>query len=159
MKVIDLLNKIANNEEVPEEIIYEEYHLSWDNGDKDYYCEEYGNLFEYLFSEYRTNEALNFEVETPDKEIKPLTKKDLETLGYACGEIKKCIERGFNKSLNNEPLEEDDEDILLIPDDELWQFNIKEKMLDLDKLNYNFKVLREKINEIAKGINEIREKK
>ena len=89
MKVIYLLNKIANGEKVPKEIIYDGYHYSWDNGDKDYYCEEYGNLFEYLFSEYQTNESLNFEIETLDEEKKPLTKKDLETLGYACGEIKK----------------------------------------------------------------------
>lgn len=52
---------------------------------------------------------LNYEVEILDNEEKekPLTKKDVEALGYACGEIKKCFENGWNKSLNNKPFEED----------------------------------------------------
>jgi hypothetical protein len=54
-------------------------------------------------------EFCNSEVEILDNEEKekPLTKKDVEALGYACGEIKKCFENGWNKSLNNKPFEED----------------------------------------------------
>ena len=156
MKVIDLLNKIANGEEVPKEIIYDGYYYSWDNCDKDYYCEEYGNLFEYLFSEYQTNNVLNFEIETLDKEVKPITKKDLETLGYACGEIKKSIEKGFNKSLNNELLEDDDKDIPLIPDDELIILK-QSKTVDMQyAIDFNFRVVEEKINQVVEEFNEYR---
>ena len=157
MKVIDLLNKIANDEEVPKEISYNEYYLHYDSEDKDYYCEEYGNLFEFLFS--RTTDALNTEIKVLDekKEVKPITKKDLETLGYACGEIKRCFEKGWNKSLNNEPLEDDDKDIPLIPDDELYSvFDSKEGINKNKRIDYNFKVLKEKINQVVKEFNEYR---
>lgn len=63
----ELLGKIKDGN-VPKEIEYEGYLLSWDNVDKDYYCEEYGNLFEYLFREFQTTELLNFKVEILEKE-------------------------------------------------------------------------------------------
>ena len=63
MKVIDLLNKIANGEEAPKHIKYKGWLFSFDRQPCDYYCEEYGNLFEYLINEKRTIEFLNDEVE------------------------------------------------------------------------------------------------
>lgn len=62
IKVIDLLNKIANGE-IPKEIKYNNYFLSWDDVDKDYYCEHYGNLFTYLFSNDQTTVVLDYEIE------------------------------------------------------------------------------------------------
>lgn len=58
----ELLGMIKDGK-APKKIEYEGYLLSWDNVDKDYYCEEYGNLFEYLFCEFQTTELLNFTVE------------------------------------------------------------------------------------------------
>lgn len=52
--------------------------------------------------------------------------------------------------------EEDEKDIPLIPDDGLYEFNMKDKLLDLDNLNYNFKVLKEKINQVVEEFNEYR---
>ena len=63
MKVIDLLNAIANEEEVPKEIKYNACLFAFERQSQDYYCEEYGNLFEYLINEHRTGEFLNDEVE------------------------------------------------------------------------------------------------
>ena len=152
MKVIDLLNKIANGEVIPKKIKVNDNAYHYDIDDCDYYADNGKATLEeniYLHNAYIW---LNLEVEDLDnEEVKPLTKKDLETLGYACGEIKKCIEKGFNKSLDNEPLEDDDKDIPLIPDDELYVFKG-----DSRELNYNFKVLQEKINQVVKEFNEYR---
>ena len=47
------------------------------------------------------------EIIEEEKKTKPLTKKDIEALGYACGEIQKCFTNGWTKSLENKPLEEE----------------------------------------------------
>jgi len=41
------------------------------------------------------------------QEPKPITKKDLEALGYVFGEMKKALQNGWDKSLNNELFKED----------------------------------------------------
>ena len=66
MKVIDLLNKIANGEEVPKRIIYDKS-TYWYNGlEKDYYkytTKDFDDEdIEYLF-DYKITEILNDEVE------------------------------------------------------------------------------------------------
>lgn len=119
IKIIDLLCLISNGEELPKEIKYKDYIFSWDNIDEDYYCEEYGNLFEYLFSKFPTNNILNIEVEILD--------------------------------------DEEDKDIPLIPDDELYELQEENIMLtDEYRIDYNFKVLKEKINQVVKEFNEYR---
>ncbi len=69
INIYELLGMIKDGK-APKEIEYEGYLLSWDNVDKDYYCEEYGNLFEYLFCEFQTIELLNFKVEIQEAEKK-----------------------------------------------------------------------------------------
>lgn len=55
----------------------------------------------------KINDLLDY-LESKEKEqVKPLTKKDIEALGYVCGEIKKCFTNGWTKSLENKPLEEE----------------------------------------------------
>lgn len=66
MKIIDLLNKIAKNEEVPKKICYEEYIWTW-NG------ETYDNreqcLFEdYIDKKYVITDVLNDEIEIIEQE-------------------------------------------------------------------------------------------
>lgn len=53
--------------------------------------------------------------------------------------------------LNSEITFEEDKDIPLIPEDELYVFKG-----DSRELNYNFKVLREKINQVVEEFNEYR---
>lgn len=61
ISIYELLKLIKENK-APKEIEYDGYLLSWDNADKDYYCEEYGNLLEYLFGEYQTTRVLDITV-------------------------------------------------------------------------------------------------
>ena len=64
------------------------------------------------FEDYMENSLINSLNDTVEileeekKETKPLTKKDIEALGYVCGEIQKCFTNGWTKSLENKPLEE-----------------------------------------------------
>jgi len=74
--IYELLGMIKDGK-APIEIKYNDYLLSWDNVDKDYYCEEYGNLFEYLFCEFQTIELLNFTVEILEEENKIPEKLDI----------------------------------------------------------------------------------
>ena len=70
MKVIDLLNKIANGEEVPKNIKVDDKYYKWCNSMKDY---EEENSYKYLVEELETEE-LNNEVEIieEDKKIRKL---------------------------------------------------------------------------------------
>ena len=40
IKIIELLNKIANGEEIPRHIKYEYYQYDWSNNSRDYICED-----------------------------------------------------------------------------------------------------------------------
>lgn len=153
MKIIELLVKLANGEEVPKDVMYENCLFSWDNEDKDYYCEDYGNLFEYLFYEFQTNEVLNKRVDIVDISIIEKQKVFNHDEDNFTG-IK--MYKDGNEIISMDYSVEEDKDIPLIPDDELHEFNMKEKTLDLDKLNYNFKVLEQKINQVVKEFNEYR---
>ena len=59
---------LVKDGKAPKEIKYNNYLLSFDDIDKDYYCEFYGNLFEYLFTNIKTTDLLNDEVEILDDE-------------------------------------------------------------------------------------------
>ena len=143
MKIIDLLNKIANGEEVP-------MLIKW-NDDEWYYMnnisKNYSNDKEDLFS-IIDGTNLNDEVEILEeekKEIKPLTKKDVEALGYACGEIQKCFKNGWNKSLENKPLEEEKkipEKLEYYDDSIAWVIDNVGQLSDVDK------VIIDKLNEV-----------
>ena len=57
-------------------------------------------------------------------------------------------------NLEIEILDEEDKDIPLIPDDELYSvFDDKERINKNKRIDYNFKVLKEKINQIAEELN------
>ena len=74
MKVIDLLNKIANNEEVPKEIRFKGELCSFDNEDKDYYCREYGYIVWYLIDNGNAmNKVLDTELDIIEE--KPISLK------------------------------------------------------------------------------------
>lgn len=109
IKIIELLSKIANDEEVPK---YVEYKDRIDNRFKKMMvCKE--NLI------YKLDQL---EIELND-EVKIID-------------------------------DEEDKDIPLIPDDEL--FTTEENVLTIQEIDYNFKVLKEKINQVVKEFNEYR---
>lgn len=107
MKIIDLLNKIANGEEVPKRIKYcDNVYRKCDIGN-DYFSDAFYQCF---FKDICDLSILNDEVEMLDNE--------------------------------------EDKDIPLIPDDELYMFKGDSK-----ELNYNFRVLQGKINEVVEELN------
>lgn len=115
MKIIDLLNMIANDEEVPKYVSY--YNMKKENPDTMYVCKE--NII------YKLD---NLEVQLNSRVVE-IT--DLE----------------FNDGLE------------LIPEDELQQMEGLDKKKHNIALDWNFRVLKDKINELVKEINEIRKNK
>lgn len=63
IKVIDLLNKIVNDEEVPKKIHYLMYDYKYDDEWRFYYRKNYDNVFYSLFDDYNVINSLNDEVE------------------------------------------------------------------------------------------------
>ena len=68
IKIIDLFKKIANGEETPYKIIYNNVEYTYEYDVQDYWEEEYNYLFEKLFCENETKIALEIEVEILDEE-------------------------------------------------------------------------------------------
>lgn len=88
MKVIDLLNKIANDKEVPKKFIYNEHEFYLNEGvyKYTYKCDELNVLFE----EYVILENLNEEIEIiEEKEIEKLDRFTTEHIQdhYVCGAL------------------------------------------------------------------------
>ena len=94
MKVIDLLNKIANNEEVPKKIKWfdrwkeEEVTYIFDKKQNDYDCVEYSR---YLFNDHFMTESLTDEIEIIEE--KP---KKIEKLRINDGRVNGTWENGNN---------------------------------------------------------------
>ena len=107
MKIIDLLNKIANGEEVPRIIKYDLQTYYFRNYDyKEYdiekdFIDEQTSFIEDKFDFYK----LNDEVEILEEE-KKITPNDFENLGYALGSIKKYINKGYDKAIEEEKIPE-----------------------------------------------------
>ena len=94
-------NKIKYNENIYYyDKSFTNYSCDLNDGDTLYLLED---TIEYLVMQF------NYELEIieEEKETKPFTKKDIEALGYACGEIQKCFTNGWTKSLENKPFEEE----------------------------------------------------
>lgn len=73
IKLIDLLNKIANGEEVPKRIRYEYKDYVYKDNYEDYYCEEESRyLFEIIVNDenWKLSYTMNIEVEILEEEKK-----------------------------------------------------------------------------------------
>ena len=91
IKIIDLLNKIANGEEVPKRIIYNNVEYTYEYDVQDYWKEEHNYLFEKLFCENGTKIALEIEVEILDEEdeFEDIEEMDVALLGQ-CDNWLRC---------------------------------------------------------------------
>jgi hypothetical protein len=106
MKIIDLLNKIANKENVPDKIRYRNCIFEKTEGQG--ISPDYVNNENTFFLEYVSNEAdsLNEIVELiEDEEKTDIDTTYWENIGYAIGEIYTCIEKGVRKAFNEEQLD------------------------------------------------------
>lgn len=99
MKIIDILAE----KERPDKFMYDSL-IYTRKANGSYIDDDGDNLLEVIFDDYSN---INDEVKVIEEEKKPLTKQDVEALGYACGEIQKCFTNGWNKSLENKPFKED----------------------------------------------------
>ena len=101
MKVIDLLNKIAKGEEVPERIKFENYIYIWRNYEKDYFCKQINHSLESIIGEYMfSNLNLEIEIIEEEKEIEEITIRD-NTLGFPNGEwTARNMDKAFAYKIN-----------------------------------------------------------
>lgn len=119
IKMIDLLIKIANGEELPKKIKYED------------------------------------EIFTLNEIILENSKKYIDYYSPGGSWLLFADIINVHLHLNDEVeiLDEEDKDIPLIPDDELNELD-KRDFIPLDKaIDYNFKVLKEKINQVVEELN------
>jgi len=105
--IYELLGMVKDGK-APKNIKYMGYKFEYDTNHKryeSYFDEQIWTLNDFV----NVDDSLNDEVEIieEEKKTKPLTKKNIEALGYACGEIQKCFTNGWTKSLENKPLEEE----------------------------------------------------
>ena len=81
------------------------------------------------------------------EETKTTTRESIEALGYACGEIQKCFTNGWEKSLKNKSLNEEDKKIEKLDTKDLFTCD------DYQNIRLNFGLTWSKINEIIDYIN------
>ena len=150
MKVIDLINDYSNGKELPEKIKVHGTEFTYDC----YLCykSQAFDREQYLFTEnYMWADWLNDEIEIiEEKEETKSIAKEIEALGYACGEMQKCFMNGWQKSLKNKTLNEEDKIL-----------EHKENYVDFANLTEDtkFDYLYEMQTEIIKVLNEMREDK
>lgn len=135
---------LVKDGKAPKKILYNSIEPEYDKDAKDYFPYYGKYLFEYKFAD-----CINFlddEVEIIEEEPKPITKESIEALGYACGEIRKCFENGWNKSLENKPLIEEDKRI--------EKCKNYEDFLGIDDY---IEHLKHKINKLIDEINKLKE--
>ena len=109
IKIIDLLVKVANGEEVPENIEYDNKVMKYDHNKQDYkgyYSNGNGTwLFQYLFDKCRnTSHFINDYVEILDeeefKDIEEITIRD-KTVGFPNGEwTARNMDKAFSIKIN-----------------------------------------------------------
>lgn len=140
----ELLGLIKDGK-APKEIKYNNYLLSFDDIDEDYYCEFYGNLFEYLFTNIKTTDLLNNEIEILDDEDKnsftgwKMYQNGKEVASMDCS-YDEAMEIKIINSLNNVG-------------------NSKELAEFKDKQQLNNHILKDKINELVREINKLKKYK
>lgn len=127
-----------------------EYKNNIEDGFIDYVGIEKETNVNFYLSSYIGNNYISDiftdEVEIIEEEPNPITKESIEALGYACGEIRKLFENGWNKSLENKPLIEESKKI---------------EKIDFRTLNTQKeknRAMKDTINKLIDEINNLKEK-
>lgn len=153
-----------------------EYKINKEHNFIDYVgIEKETNVKFYLSSHIGNNyisDIFTDEVEIIEEEPNPITKESIEALGYACGEIRKCFENGWNKSLENKPLIEEPKKIekldvallgqcdnwLRCPTNKVTKQDVELNPYIIDNIRENTLYFQRKINELIDEINNLKEK-
>ena len=102
MKIINLLNKIANGEEVPKMIKYKGDIYIWGNTSKKYYEQERNYVY-VSFDTYELNDEIEIIEEVEDKEyedIEEITIRE-KTIGFPNGEwTARNMDKAFSHKIN-----------------------------------------------------------
>ena len=100
MKVIDLLNKIANGEEVPKKLLYDNEKFAYDDECRDYISNFQRN---WLFDDYSISAIINDEVEVieEDKKIEKIDRTKPFSKFDVADKVDEIIDY-INKEKNNE---------------------------------------------------------
>ncbi len=97
IKIIDLLNKIANDEEVPKKIMFAAWLYIYDEEEKTYYDEEDRTLWQSYNFKILTDEV---EIIEEPKKIDKITVRE-KTLGFPSGEwTARNIDKAFAIKIN-----------------------------------------------------------
>ena len=166
IKVIDLLNKIANGEVVPKTILFWDKEYKFDDEYKCYMRKISEDIFDDFMdnNDAELDEFLNDTVEIiedndkTDEEAKPITKESIEALGYACGEIQKCFTSGWTKALENKPLKGNDKLEKIPYEFNLGYINTNDKDLVIKEINKTINGIYVDMNKVIDHINKIEEK-
>lgn len=99
MRIIDLLNKIANNEEVPNKIVYNTRIFRYNKYNKCYIWNCNGTEY-YLSTYYRLENILNDEIETIEEKPKKIEEIDICSLDTTCvSSVDRATRSNVNKLL------------------------------------------------------------
>ena len=106
MKVIDILNKINNNEEIPEKIKFDNTIFEYDKSQKEYNHKKDNGYYETLLYRVMTTHFIDVllraevEVIEENKEIKELTDDDIYDFNHVALKVNELV-KAVNK-LNKE---------------------------------------------------------
>lgn len=132
-----------------------EYKNNIEDGFIDYVGIEKETNVNFYLSSYIGNNYISDiftdEVEIIEEEPNPITKESIEALGYACGEIRKLFENGWNKSLENKPLIEEPKKI------EKIDYKYVNTYGNVSQHRKSEEPLIDKINELIDEINNLKE--
>ena len=149
IKIIDILNKIANNEEPPKKIMYEDKVFIYHKENTDYLDEDVS----WLFDDYNIMENLNDEVERLETTIN--NKKDNFTGFKLYADGKEICSTDYSIE-ENIKLKEENLDTTIFND----ALHFQDKIEKIEKLNYSIGdssiiiKIKDKINEIIDHIQE-----
>ena len=106
IKIIDLLNKISNGEEVPKRIKYKGVELTYYDGAINYYRKDSKELFEMLYGGSQLNDEIEI-LEDNTEEIEE--KSNFEDMGYEIAQAYFEFYKGIAKALTEKRKEKNNE--------------------------------------------------
>lgn len=102
MEIIDVLNKIANGEEMPKRIMYMGEQYDYDKDNKDYTYPDKYNTDIWLFDKYNATNIINDEIEIIEEPKEELEEIELLDTPYIKSENDFAVEKKINELIANQ---------------------------------------------------------